>query len=189
MSDSSPMEFKLECLILAGGAPLRLTKAGDLLGISPEEVRAAADALNRRNLAEGHSFTVEERGGVLVAQTRAQFADLVRALKEERTRLSPALLHTLAAVAYRQPVTRAEVESLRGVDCSHGLGRLMELGLIRVAGRADKPGHPLLYRTTEQFLIHFGLPSIEALPSAEELRTMLQEPDHPRGPGTASGEA
>lgn len=180
MNEDLPLEFRLECLVLAGGSPVRLAKAGELLGVPVDAVRAAAETLNRRNMTEGHSFTVEERGGLLVAQTRAPFADLVRALKEEKTRLSPALLHTLAAVAYRQPVTRAEIEALRGVDCAFGLGRLMELGLVRVAGRADKPGRPLLYRTTEQFLIHFGLPSIEDLPSADELRSMLQEPDSQR---------
>ncbi|MCU0610691.1 MAG: SMC-Scp complex subunit ScpB [Candidatus Eisenbacteria bacterium] len=187
MSDEIRVEYKIECLVLASGTPLGLSRVTELLNLSPEEIRAAAIRLNEANAAEGRSFTVEERGGVLVAQTRPAFASLVRALREEQTRLSPALLHTLAAVAYRQPVTRAEIEALRGVDSGHAIGRLTELGMVRMAGRADKPGRPLLYRTTDQFLIHFGLPSIDDLPSAEELRTMLDAAAAGRAEITASG--
>ena len=180
MTDELRVEFKVECLVLASGVPLAVNRAAEVLGLSADEVRKAISTLNDRNGAEGRSYTIQERGGVLVAETRAPFADVVRSLVEERTRLSPALLHTLAAVAYRQPVTRAEVDLLRGVDSAHALGRLLELGLVRMAGRADKPGRPLLYRTTEQFLIHFGLPSIEDLPSAEELRSMMEGSHSPR---------
>jgi len=190
MTGSVSVEFSVECLVLASGAPLALNRTEEILGLSTDEVRAAVAALNDRNIAEGRSFTVVERGGLLVAQTRAPFVDLVRSLTERQTRLSPALLHTLAAVAYRQPVTRAEIDLLRGVDSAHALGRLIELGLVRMAGRADKPGRPLLYRTTEQFLIHFGLPSLDDLPSAEELRSMM-EGSHaqpvPVSLGTATG--
>lgn len=179
MTDGLPLGFKLECLVLAHGSPLPLRKAAEVLAVSADQVKAAASWLNERNRAEGRSFTVEERGGLLVAQTTEAFADLVRILREERTTLTPALLHTLAAVAYRQPVTRAEIEALRGVDAGFALGRLLELGLIRIAGRAEKPGRPLLYRTTEQFLIHFGLPSLEDLPSAEELRALMETASAP----------
>ncbi len=181
MSDE-PTEFKLECIVLANGGPLALSRAAELLGLSVDEVRAVASRLNERNVAEGRSYTLQERGEMIVAQTREPFAPLVRALRERRTRLTPALIHTLAAVAYRQPITRAEIEALRGVDSGHALGRLLELGFVTTAGRADRPGRPLLYRTTDYLLVHFGLPSLNDLPSPDELRSLMAQPSSPQAP-------
>jgi segregation and condensation protein B len=81
----------------------------------------------------------------------------------------------LAVVAYRQPVTRAEIERMRGVDCGYSIARLHDLNLVRISGRAQKPGRPLLYRTTEAFLIRLGLTSLEALPNLDELREITME--------------
>jgi segregation and condensation protein B len=152
--ESIPVEFQLECLVLSTGGP------------------TLVDKLNRRNIQEGRSFTVEERGDCLVARTRDAYAPLVQQLRENRRPLSRSLLQTLAVVAYKQPITRAEIEKLRGVDCSYAIARLHDLDLIRIFGRAQKPGRPLLYRTTEAFLIRLGLPSLDALPNLDELKTM-----------------
>jgi segregation and condensation protein B len=86
-------------------------------------------------------------------------------------RLSPPALETLAIIAYRQPLTRAEIEGVRGVSIEGVLQNLMERGLVKIAGRAELPGRPLLYETTQFFLEHFGLRSLDELPNAEELRT------------------
>src|SRR5204863_6191007 len=86
-------------------------------------------------------------------------------------RLSPPALETLAIIAYRQPVTRAEVEAVRGVTVEGVLQNLMERGLVKIGGRAEVPGRPLLYETTQFFLEHFGLRDLDELPNAEELRT------------------
>lgn len=178
MLESIPVEFQLECLVLSTGGPLKKRDAARLLGeVSANELATLVEKLNKRNVREGRSFTVEERGDCLVARTRHAYAPLVQRLKESRKPLSRSLLQTLAVVAYRQPVTRAEIEKMRGVDCGYSIARLHDLELIRVSGRAQKPGRPLLYRTTETFLIRLGLPSIEALPNLDELReiTMASE--------------
>ena len=173
MLESLPVEFQLECLVLSNGGPLKKRDAARLLGgASDQELANLVEKLNRRNVAEGRSFTVEERGDCLVARTRDAYAPLVQELRESRRPLSRSLLQTLAVVAYKQPVTRAEIEKMRGVDCSYAIARLHDLDLIRISGRAQKPGRPLLYRTTEAFLIRLGLPSLDALPNLDELRTM-----------------
>src|SRR5204862_643788 len=86
-------------------------------------------------------------------------------------RLSPPALETLAIIAYRQPLTRADIEGVRGVSIEGVLQNLMERGLVKIGGRAELPGRPLLYETTQFFLEHFGLPNLDELPNAEELRT------------------
>jgi segregation and condensation protein B len=169
--ESIPIEFQLECLVLSVRGPLKKRDAARALGeLSDHELTEVVSKLNQRNIQEGRSYTVEERGDCLVARTRDTCAPLIQALKEERKPLSQSLLQTLAVVAYRQPVTRAAIEKLRGVDCGYAISRLHDLGLIRISGRAQKPGRPLLYKTTETFLIRLGLPSLESLPKIDELR-------------------
>ena len=87
-------------------------------------------------------------------------------------KLSPAALETLALVAYRQPITKADIEAVRGVSVDGTIQKLMDRGLIYVGGRADLPGRPMLYETTEDFMEHFGVKDLEDLPNAEELRTI-----------------
>jgi len=103
-------------------------------------------------------------------------------------RLSPPALETLAIIAYRQPITRADVEAVRGVSVEGVLQNLMERGLVKISGRAELPGRPLLYETTEFFLEHFGLRNLAELPNAEELRTRYL-PVAPRPPVTGIGDA
>jgi segregation and condensation protein B len=98
-------------------------------------------------------------------------------------RLSPPALETMAVIAYRQPISRAEVEAVRGVDCSGTLDTLVERGIIRITGRSEAPGRPILYGTTSLFLEHFGLKDLEDLPNSEELRRVkLPAPADPSGP-------
>src|SRR5437870_3531815 len=103
-------------------------------------------------------------------------------------RLSPPALETLAIIAYRQPITRADVEAVRGVTVEGVLQNLMERGLVKISGRAELPGRPLLYETTEFFLEHFGLRNLDELPNAEELRTRYL-PVAPRPPVAGTGDA
>jgi segregation and condensation protein B len=98
-------------------------------------------------------------------------------------RLSPPALETMAVIAYRQPISRAEIEAVRGVDCSGTLDTLVERGVIRISGRSDAPGRPILYSTTPLFLEHFGLRDLEELPNSEELRRVkLPTPVDPASP-------
>ncbi|MFM5930103.1 MAG: SMC-Scp complex subunit ScpB [Novosphingobium sp.] len=120
---------------------------------------------------QGRGIAVVERGGRWHFQTSADLAHLLRREREEVRRLSRAATETLAIVAYHEPVSRAEIESIRGVQTAKGtLDVLLEAGWVRVAGRREVPGRPVIYATTPEFLAHFGLGSRKDLPGIDELR-------------------
>ena len=146
--------------------------------LSPEEIAAhagegdVAAALER--LAEhyaGHGIELVERGGRWHFQTAPDLAHLLRRTREEPRRLSRAATETLAIIAYHEPVSRAEIEAIRGVQISKGtIDVLMDAGWVRAAGRREGPGRPLLYATTAEFLSHFGLGSRRDLPGIDDLK-------------------
>ena len=119
-------------------------------------------------------YTLKEIAGGHQLTTKPDFAPHIRRLFQIRKsrRLSRAILETLAIIAYKQPVTRADVEAIRGVSVSHAFDSLLDKRLIKVAGVAETPGRPRLFRTTDEFLVHFGMKSLRELPSIEELREM-----------------
>jgi segregation and condensation protein B len=119
----------------------------------------------------GRGIELVERGGRWHFQTAADLAHLLRRTREEARRLSRAATETLAIIAYHEPVSRAEIEAIRGVQISKGtLDVLMEAGWVRTAGRREAPGRPLLYATTGDFLTHFGLQSRRDLPGIDDLK-------------------
>lgn len=119
----------------------------------------------------GRGINLVERGGRWHFQTAADLAYLLRREKEEPRKLSRAGMETLAIIAYHEPVSRAEIEAIRGVQVAKGtLDVLMQAGWVRPAGRREVPGRPLLYATTSEFLTHFGLPSHHDLPGIDDLR-------------------
>jgi segregation and condensation protein B len=146
--------------------------------LSPEEIGAYAGegdvAAALAQLAEtytGHGIELVERGGRWHFQTAPDLAHILRRTREEPRRLSRAATETLAIIAYHEPVSRAEIEAIRGVQISKGtLDVLMEAGWVRTAGRRDGPGRPLLYATTADFLTHFGLGSRKDLPGIDDLK-------------------
>ena len=146
--------------------------------LSPEEIAAYAGegdvAVALASLAErytGHGVELVERGGRWHFQTAPDLAHILRRTREEPRRLSRAATETLAIVAYHEPVSRAEIEAIRGVQISKGtLDVLMEAGWVRTAGRRESPGRPLLYATTLDFLTHFGLGSRRDLPGIDDLK-------------------
>jgi segregation and condensation protein B len=120
---------------------------------------------------EGRGIELVERGGRWHFQTAPNLAHLLRRTREEPRRLSRAATETLAIIAYHEPVSRAEIEGIRGVQISRGtLDVLMEAGWVRTAGRREAPGRPLLYATTPDFLTHFGLASRRDLPGIDDLK-------------------
>ena len=120
---------------------------------------------------EGRGIELVERGGRWHFQTAPDLAHLLRRTREEPRRLSRAATETLAIIAYHEPVSRAEIEAIRGVQISKGtLDVLMEAGWVRTAGRRESPGRPLLYATTAEFLSHFGLASRRDLPGIDDLK-------------------
>ncbi len=147
---------------------------------SPEQILAAIAELNHSYAETGRAFAIVERARGWRVFTRAEYGDFARLLFPGRKpeRLSGPAMETLAIVAYRQPVTKSAIEAVRGVACDGMLQKLLDRELVRIAGRAELPGRPLLYETTEFFFEHFGIRSVDDLPNADELRKVrLPEPD------------
>ena len=159
-------------LVFASPEPLSMGRLVELLdGASEKRVRAAIELVRSRLAASGLPLELREIAGGYLFLTTPDVGPLVARLAERRKqeRLSGAALETLAIIAYRQPVTKAEVEAIRGVQAGPILRTLVDRGLVRVAGRADQPGHPLQYGTTREFLDRFGLGSLDDLPRDGEL--------------------
>jgi segregation and condensation protein B len=167
----SPRQI-LEALLFAADEPLTLDRLRECAGLEDgKEAREVLEDLRREYDAGGRAFALEEVAGGWQLLTRAVFAPHLARLKRrpDRSRLTGAALETLAVIAYRQPVLRTDVERVRGVACGDMLRTLMERDLVRVAGRAEEPGSPLLYGTTTRFLAEFGLRSLKDLPTARDL--------------------
>jgi segregation and condensation protein B len=148
-------------------------------GATEEDVIAAIARLNLNYLESGRAFTLHERPAGWRIMSRMDYAPWVRELFPDKkpARLSAGALETLAIIAYRQPVTRSSIEAVRGVSIDGPLQTLLDRNIVRIAGRADLPGRPLLYETTDLFLEHFGIRTVEELPNSSELRSMkLPEP-------------
>jgi segregation and condensation protein B len=159
-------------LIFASPDPLTERRLVQLLeGPRIERVRKAIDQVQERLTASGLPIELKRIAGGATLLTRPEYAETVQRLFKVRKneRLSAAALETLAVVAYRQPVTKAEIEAIRGVQAGPMLRTLVDRGFARVDGRADVPGHPLQYGTTKLFLDRFGLASLEDLPRDGEL--------------------
>ena len=170
----SPAELEREvaALLFASPEPVSTGRLSTLLGGTPRRaVEAALEALGRRLEQAGLPFELRPIAGGWQLFTTADMAETVAGLSRARRdeKVSPAALETLAVVAYRQPVTKAEVEAIRGVQVGPILRALVDRGLVRVCGRSPDPGHPLLYGTTRQFLDVFGLGSLDDLPRDGEL--------------------
>lgn len=167
----------LEAVLFAAEEPLNEKAiALTIPGLLEARVNALVDELEEHYLRYSRGLTVQRVAGGWRLATRAEYADYVRnhLRGKLRNRLSRAALETVSIIAYRQPLSRSEIEQMRGVDCSPVLRNLLERNLIRITGRAEVPGRPLLYGTTDAFLAYFGLESIASLPKAEEI---LGDPD------------
>ena len=159
----------LECLLFMADRPLSLGELAQLLDITPPAVRQLLEGLQDRYLGVQ---IIEVAGGFELA-TRPQYAEYINRLHQPpKFRLSPAAMETLAIVAYRQPVTRPEIEVLRGVNSDSVVNTLLEHDLICERGHKNAAGKPMLYGTTDKFLKLFGLPSIEGLP---DLATFVEQ--------------
>ncbi len=175
MTDLLPI---LETLIFISVEPLTPAKMKEVLDDVPaEDIDRALEELVRRYEAGEGAIRIIAAAGGYVFSTRPAYDPYVRKLLqiERKRKLSGQALEALSAVAYHQPVTQSEISAIRGVDSTYALHTLLENKLIKIAGRKDAPGRPLIYRTTEKFLAHFGLNAIEDLPSEEELKKLMQE--------------
>jgi segregation and condensation protein B len=186
----APLRAVLEALLFAGEEPLTLDDAASVLGEDRRgEIEQALSDLRAHLERSGGGLRVQAVAGGFRITTDPNLGPFVRALvrSRNRQRLSRAALETLAIVAYKQPITAPEIQEIRGVNPSAILASLLDRRLIRILGRKKVVGKPFVYGTTRDFLIRFGLNSVEDLPSMEEFEAMLQETgDEPPPP---SGDA
>ena len=168
----------LEAILFISKEPLSARKLAAMAGLSdPTEARTLARKLNEQFDSQGHAFRIEEIAGGMQLLTRPQFASWLRRLEHVpgEVLLSQGMLETLAIIAYRQPLVRAEIEAIRGVSCDEVLRQLMQRDLVRICGRHEDLGRPYLYGTSKRFLHLFGLQSLDSLPRAQKIRAAEAE--------------
>jgi len=167
---AAPLVNVVEALLFASDAPVEASRLQEVLGLgAAAEARELVEALRQRLEADGRALQVVEVGGGFRLVTRPEVAPWLVKLARSRTRsrLSRPALETLAIVAYRQPVSRPEVDAVRGVSSEGVLDNLLDRRMVRIAGRKDSPGRPFLYETTRDFLVAFGLRDLSDLPKPD----------------------
>jgi segregation and condensation protein B len=184
------MELKsvVEAILFAAQKPLSLNEIKNIISkpedveatevtrafkkVKPAEISGAIEALKVDYTQQGRSFQIQEVAGALQLISQPQFAPWLKQLFSEHrsSRLSQPALETLAIIAYRQPITRSDIEGVRGVAVDGVMQTLLERGLVTITGRAEVPGRPMLYGTTRLFLEQFGLNDLNEMPAVEELR-------------------
>ena len=169
----------IEALVLVAEAPLALEKICAVLEeVEKAQVHNALDELIAEYEQRQSGICLQEVAGGYQFRTRAELSNWVKKLKgSKHASLSPASLETLAIVAYRQPIVKAEIESIRGVDVSAPLRGLLDKKLVRIVGRKDVPGKPIIYGTTRKFLEVFNLKDLSELPTLRELKELNQSPE------------
>ncbi|MBN1787384.1 MAG: SMC-Scp complex subunit ScpB [Sedimentisphaerales bacterium] len=167
-------ESVIEAVLFASDEPLSAERIGAISEFNgpPSQIRECIERLNEQYGRSGRAFRIEEIAGGFQMMTLPDYNNWLRKLLRQRgeTKLSPAALETLAIIAYKQPVIRADVEAIRGVACGEMIRSLIYKGLVKIVGKAEILGRPLLYGTTKKFLEVFGLNSLKDLPKVEELK-------------------
>jgi segregation and condensation protein B len=161
----------LEALLLSTHSPLTAGRLGELLDLpTTKPIRKAIKELNRQYEEGNRSFRIEQVAGGYQILTMPEFGEVLKRFhqKEADAKLTKAALETLSIIAYKQPILRADIEAIRGVACGETIRSLMEKHLVKIAGRAEEPGRPILYGTTKRFLELFGLNSLKELPQPEK---------------------
>jgi segregation and condensation protein B len=173
MEDSDKRRI-VEAVILGTPEPISAQKIAEVVPYAkPAKIKKLVDELNAEYIAQGRAFEIIEAAGGYQMRTLPEFAPQLQQIQPQRPlRLSKAALETLAIIAYKQPVTRADVEDVRGVDAGAVLRSLLERKLVKLAGHKEVPGRPMLYGTTRRFLEVFSLASLEDLPSLRQLEEL-----------------
>ena len=164
----------MEAIILAATEPIAPARIAAVLpSCNPSQVRAIVDELNAEYAEQRRAFEIWEVAGGYQMRSLPEFAPYLRQIQSTRAlRLSPASLETLAVIAYRQPVTRAEIEHIRGVDAGAVLRSLLDRQLVRIAGHREVPGRPIVYATSRRFLEVFGLAKLGDLPTLRAIEAL-----------------
>lgn len=173
---TSDIRKHIEALIFVSESPLKADRIAEILELKKSDIKEELAALQSEYGEAGRGILLEEVADGFQFRTRQECADVIQKLVKTRPfRFSRAALETLAIIAYRQPVTRAEVEYLRGVDSGGVFKTLLEKQLIRILGKKDVPGRPLIYGTSKEFLEFFGLRDLSALPTLKEFSDLSSE--------------
>ena len=176
-SETEKLRGIVEAVLMTAGQPVSPGKLTSLCkGASGKDLRRVVDELNQLYAEGDHVMTITEVAGGFQFVTRKEFGPWVRKFHDRsQVRVSQAALETLAIIAFKQPVTRIEVDSIRGVDSGGVIRTLLELNMIRIVGRSEGIGRPMLFGTTREFMTHFGLKSLADLPRPKELEELLAE--------------
>jgi segregation and condensation protein B len=172
-SDDSPtMESVIEAVLFATDEPLPESKLAGIVETTGKQIRESVENLNAKYQANGNAFRIEQIAGGYQMLTQPIYNSWLKKMLKVRSdnKLSPAAMETLAIIAYKQPIIRADIEAIRGVAVGEVIRSLMYKGLVKIAGRAEILGRPMLYGTTKKFLEVFGLNSVKDLPKAEDLK-------------------
>lgn len=184
--DGTRLSSVIEALIFASPEPITADKLCELIAQGDEQLELEAEAiepfvdkLNQRYEENGLAFNIENVAGGFTFATKKRYESWLSIFQHEDAyrKLSQSAIESLAIVAYKQPITKPEVDEIRGVDSGYILRQLLEKVLIEVSGRLDAPGKPLVYRTTKHFLKHFGINSIDELPKPREIEEILKDDD------------
>ncbi len=176
-SPLSGLKGILEAILFVSGEPLSVDRMlGVVEGVAREELMSALRALQADYSAEGRGLQLVEVAGGFQMTTRPDCAPWIKRLEraKEGARLSRSAMETLAIVAYKQPAVRAEIEQIRGVDSAGVLKTLLERRMVRIVGRKDAPGRPIMYGTTRQFLQAFGLKDLSDLPALRDIKELKE---------------
>lgn len=175
-----------EAILFVAGDPINLSELAHSMNLTEQELSGALDEMAQAYEGAGRGIRLNRNGGEAYLSIKPDLAARVEAFLQplKRQPLSQAVLETLSVIAYRQPATKAEVEAVRGVKCDYSVQLLLKRGLIEETGRRETLGRPIEYKTTDKFLMHFGIESLTQLPDINELGdNLLAEPETPRPKG------
>lgn len=172
VQDDVTVESVVEAVLFASDEPLSANRLAKIAGVSTRQVNQCIERLNEKYKAGSHSFRIEQIAGGFQMLTLSSYNHWLQKMLSDRgdSKLSAAALETLAIIAYKQPVIKADIEAIRGVQCGEVIRSLMYKGLVKIIGRAEVLGRPMLYGTTKRFLEVFGLNTLKDLPKVEELK-------------------
>ncbi len=179
--DTDLIKQTVEALIFASDIPLPTSQIkGFIEEATVSQIEKAVDALNLEYKQSNRSFHIIKVAGGYQMVTRDLYAQWVKKLflRRRKSRLSQAALETLSVIAFKQPVSKTEVAEIRGGNCDAVVKTLLERKLVTIAGRADGPGRPLVYKTTKEFLRYFGVNSVNDLPKPREIEELVKEETH-----------
>lgn len=170
--DKNKQKAIIEAVLFSMGEAVSIKKLAEVIDADEKTTRALIDEIKTEMDEESRGITINEIGDAFQMCSKTDMYEYLIDLtnNSRRSVLSDTALETLSIIAYKQPVTRLDVEKIRGVDCSHAINKLLEYDLIRELGRMDAPGRPILFGTTEQFLRSFGVKSLEQLPELSQVQ-------------------